>query len=418
MEEVIDPSYFDICNDINANLGVFCRRVGIFDRKERKVKVLQLTAHFSPNIGGVETHLNDLVKALINRGWEVFVLTYRPLTTDAKWKMYEKDKGVEIFRIPWLPNLFYNLIKYPVLEFLYLLPGLFFVAPLVILVKNPSVIHVHGLVAGLVGVFWGRIFGKKVIISTHSIYHFPPQGLYRNFVKWIFKTADIVMGLSNQAVSEIKSLAPGADIRKFTYWIDLNKFKVQPIRQAQGERSKFKVKKQLGWDDKFTVLFVGRVVEEKGVNELLESVKTWNENINLKIIGSGPLEEEVRKAASKYKNVEFIGIIDQNKLPLYYSGSDILIVPSVSDEGFGRVILEALACGTPIIGANRGAIPEAMDKTVGKFIDVTPNNIKISVEYFYSNRGELKKLSLVCRNFAERRYSEKNVEKIIKAYTG
>lgn len=365
------------------------------------MKVLQLTAHFSPNIGGVETHLNDLVKALINRGWEVFVLTYRPLTTDAKWKMYEKDKGVEIFRIPWLPNLFYNLIKYPVLEFLYLLPGLFFVAPLVILVKNPSVIHVHGLVAGLVGVFWGRIFGKKVIISTHSIYHFPPQGLYRNFVKWIFKTADIVMGLSNQAVSEIKSLAPGADVRKFTYWIDLNKFKVQI--------AKLKVKK-------FTVLFVGRLIEEKGILELLQAAKIWNKSINLVIIGSGPLEENIKYQILNTKNINFLGKVDNDKLPLYYSSADVLIVPSIHEEGFGRVILEALACGTPIIGANRGAIPEAMDESVGKLIGISDENIKNAVEYFFENSDALKKLKGNCREFAERRYSESNVETIIRSY--
>lgn len=358
------------------------------------MKVLQLTAHFPPNVGGVETHLSDLVKALVKRDWEVFVLTYRPLTTDAKWNIYEKEKKVEIFRVPWLPNLFYQLIKYPALEFLYLLPGLFFTAPLVIFFKNPDIVHAHGLVAGFVGVFWGKLFGKRVIISTHSIYNFPKKGFYKNFVKWIFNNTDIALGLSSQAVSEIKSLAPGADARQFTYWIDLNKFKVQ--------RAKLKVKK-------FTVLFVGRLIEEKGILELMQAAKVWNKNITLRIIGSGPLEKEIQSSI-------YLGRVDYDQLPLYYSAADVLIVPSVHEEGFGRVILEALACGTPIIGANRGAIPEAMDESVGKLIDVSPRNIKNAVEYFFKNRDKLKKLARNCRAFAERRYSEKNVEKIIGAY--
>ena len=54
-------------------------------------KVLQLTVHFSPNIGGVETHLDDLVKALVKRKWEVFVLAYQPLVAKKGWKLYEKD---------------------------------------------------------------------------------------------------------------------------------------------------------------------------------------------------------------------------------------------------------------------------------------------------------------------------------------
>lgn len=360
------------------------------------MKVLQLTAHFPPNMGGVETHLGDMVKTLVKRNWKVTVLTYRPLTTGAKWNIYEKNEDIDIFRIPWLPNLFYKLVKYPALEFLYLLPGLFFAAPFVIFFKNPDVVHAHGLVAGFSGVFWGKLFGKRVIISTHSIYHFPPQGLYRNFVKWIFNNADIALGLSSQAVSEIKSLAPGADVRKFTYWIDLNKFKSQ----------KSKVKSQ-----KFQVLFVGRLVEEKGILQLLQAAKMWNKNIALRIIGSGPLEKEIPSSI-------YLGKIDNDKLPLYYSAADVLIVPSIHEEGFGRVILESLACGTPVIGSSRGAIPEAMDKSVGKLIDVSPLNIKNAVEYFFENPKELNKLRVNARKFARNRYSEENVNKIIKSYTG
>lgn len=371
------------------------------------MRVLQLSAHFPPNVGGVETHLDDLVKALVKRSWEVFVLTYRPLTTDVKWNIYEKEKKVEILRIPWLPNLFYKLVKAPILEFIYLFPGLFLATPFVLFLKKVDVIHAHGLVAGFVGVMWGKVLNKKVIISTHSIYSFPKQGIYRKFAGWIFGNADFCLGLSKQAAEEISSLGISPQkVSNFTYWIDLDKFK--KLKDA---------KKILGWQDKFVVLFVGRLVEDKGVNELLQSVKTWNRNIYLKIIGSGPLEEEVKRIEAKYKNVDFLGIIDQDKLPLYYSGSDILIVPSVSEEGFGRVILESLSCGTPVIGSRRGAISEAMDDSVGKLINVSPENIKDAVEYFFKNPDVSEKMKENCRKFAERRYSEENVQTIIKLYS-
>ncbi len=375
------------------------------------MKILQITAHFRPNIGGVETHLNDLCNSLVKRKFEVTVLTYRPLETKSEWQVIEKEKNLIIIRIPWLPHLFYKLVKMPVLEFLYLLPGLFFATPFVLLLRRIQVIHAHGLVAGFVGVFWGKVFNKRIVISTHSIYSFPRAGIYHRFVTRIFKNASFCLGLSKQAAEEIRTL--GISPRKvsdFIYWIDLNKFKVQSV--------KCKVKKQLGWDDKFTVLFVGRLVEEKGILLLLESVKQWNQAINLKIIGSGPLEEAVKEAALKYDNVEFLGMVDQDRLPLYYSGSDIFIVPSVSEEGFGRVILESLACGTPVIGASKGGIPEALDESVGKLIDISADSIKDAVIFFYENRDKLKKLANNSRKFAERRYSEENVEKIIKAYKG
>lgn len=370
------------------------------------MKVLQISAHFRPNIGGVETHLSDLVRILVEKGWEVLVLTYKPLTTKVSARIYERDRLLTIIRIPWFTDLFYKLVHYPVLEFLYLLPGLFFITPFLIISNNPDVIHTHGLVAGFVGVFWGKIFGKRAIVSTHSIYSFPKHGIYRGFVKLIFENADFCMGLSKQSAREIKSL--GVDeskVTNFTYWIDLEKFR--KVNEA---------KEKLGWKEKFIVLFVGRLIPEKGIEELLESVRVWDKNINLKIIGSGPLENRVRKVALKLSNVDFIEGIDSFNLPIYYSGSDLLIVPSVSEEGFGRVILESLACGTPVIGARRGGIPEALDETVGTIIDINPESIRKAVQYFYKSKNELKKLAKNCRKFAERRYSEKNADTIIKAY--
>lgn len=370
------------------------------------MKILQLSAHFKPNIGGVETHLSDLVEFLTKKGWEVLVLAYKPLTTNVHAKIYEKKGLLTIVRIPWLRGLFYKLVKYPMLEFIYLLPGLFIATPFLLILTNPGVIHAHGLVAGFVGVFWGKLFGKKVIISTHSIYGFPKRGIYRNFVSFLFNNANYSLGLSKQATDEIESLGIGKKkVKKFTYWVNLENFK---------EIDKAKTK--LGWRKKFIVLFVGRLIPEKGVKLLLESVKSWDKKIGLKIIGGGPLENLVKNAALKIQNVDFIGAVDSNNLPIYYCGSDLLVVPSIHEEGFGRVILEALACGTPVIGARRGAILEAMDQTVGKIIDISPENIRRTVEYFYTYRDQLSKLAKNCRKFAERRYSEKNAEAITRLY--
>jgi len=368
------------------------------------LRILQLTAHFKPNIGGVETHLSDLVDILIKQNWKVIVLTYNPLATKARSKIYERNQALTIIRLPWFSGLFYRLIKYPILEFLYLLPGLFLATPIVMMIKNPDIIHAHGLVTGFVGVFWGKLLRKKVIISIHSIYSFPKSGLYRRFVTLIFKNANYCLALSNQSGNEISSLGINkSQIKVFTYWIDLHKFK-----KVMGAKAK------LGWSNEFVVLFVGRLIPEKGLEVLLESVESWNKEIKLKIIGSGPLETKVRKVASQLQNVDFIEGIDSNNLPVYYSGSDLLIVPSISEEGFGRVIIEALACGTPVIGANRGAIPEAMDETVGKLIDINPDNIEKAVDNFFESKNELRKLAKNCRTFAERRYSEKNADTIIE----
>lgn len=371
------------------------------------MKILQLSVHYSPNVGGVETHLSDLVAGLAKRGHNIFVLSYQPLVAKVSWKMIEKIRQITIFRIPYLPGFFYKLVKNPLLEFIYLIPGLFIITPCVLIFFKPDVIHTHGLVAGYAGVFWGKIFRTKVITTTHSIYHFPKSGLYRTFSKWIFNNSHHVLTLSKQSKKEIERLGVSSGkIVVFTYWVDLNKFR--PIENA---------KKRLGWKSKCSVLYVGRLVEEKGILILLESLKSWNKDINLAIVGIGPLEKKVSEFQSSNTNLKYYGGVQNGKLPLYYSAADIVIIPSIHEEGFGRVILESLACGTPVIAANRGAIPEAMDDSVGRLIDISANTISKTVNDLYTSPRTLERLSRKIRNYALKRFSSENLNIIIKTYT-
>lgn len=369
------------------------------------MNILQLTSHFSPNVGGVETHLDDLVKALVKRNHKVFVLTYRPLTTKTSWNIFEKRKNIKIFRIPWFPGFFYSLVHNPAIEFLYLVPGLFLVTPFVLLSEHIEVIHAHGLVAGFVGVFWGKMFHKRVAISTHNIYHFPKQGLYSSFVRWIFNGAQIVLCLSKQSAQEVQQLGVSEKkVSVFTYWIDLEKFK-----HIADAKQKVHISKQ------FTILFVGRLIKEKGVLQLLEAARKLKGKVQVLIAGTGPLEEVVVQAQQQGV-VTYVGKISQENLPLYYSAADVLIVPSVHEEGFGRVMLESLACGTPVIAAKRGGIVEAISEKVGYLIDITPENIKKVVEYCNNHRVELENKSKEAIVFARHKYSEENIDTILSSY--
>ncbi|MBI2596876.1 glycosyltransferase family 4 protein [Candidatus Daviesbacteria bacterium] len=372
------------------------------------MKVLQLTVHLFPNIGGVETHLNDLFIALIKRGWKVVVLTYQPLSTNTDWKVVEKNGELTILRMPWLRGFFEKLVHHPVIEFIYLVPGLFLITPFLIIFYRPNVIHAHGISAAVSAVCWGNIFRIRTVVSLHSLYSFPKSGMYHDFVQFLLKKSDFVLSLSKKSNQEVRLL--GIDDKKtavFTYWINLQRFKYTPD-----------AKKKLGWERKFIVLFVGRLIEEKGIKPLVEAAYLWNNKINLVVIGSGSMEEYVLKKAKERTNIFFIGKVNQNDLQIYYSAADCVIVPSVSEEGFGRVIIESLSCNTPVIASDRGATREAMDETVGEFIDVSPENIKQAVEQLYKNPQKLKDYAKRTRKFVERRYSENNVQTITEAYKG
>lgn len=372
------------------------------------MKVLQLTCHFVPNLGGVETHLSDLVLELARRDFKIFVLSYRPLATKTEWKLYEKQKNLFILRIPWISGWFYRLVKNPILEFLYLVPGLFIITPFVLLLFRPRIIHSHGLAAGTAAVFWGKIFKKRVIVTTHSIYHFPEKGLYRDFVRWLFKSADHILALSNQSKKEIESLGiPPKKISVFTYWVDQKHFR--PLNKEE-QREKYKLGKS------FIILFVGRLIAEKGILVLLDAFKQLRGDMKLLVAGDGPLRDTVAEYAKAKNDVLYLGRVEQENLPFLYNASDVLAVPSVHEEGFGRVILESLSCGMPVIASNRGGIREAMDESVGRLITVNAENLVLALKEFYNKRELFRKKREKIASYAKKRFGSDNIDVIINAY--
>lgn len=125
----------------------------------------------------------------------------------------------------------------------------------------------------------------------------------------------------------------------------------------------------------FVVLFVGRLVWEKGITFLLFAMHNVIKDIPnayLLIVGKGPLEKFLIKQAQKLgieKNVKFLGFIDYNKMPTYYNLADVLCLPSIPmptwQEQFGYVMFEAMACGKPVIASTTGAIPEFITPETG-----------------------------------------------------
>ena len=373
---------------------------------------LLLTSPFRPNIGGVETHLDDLISEGTKKGISFTVITYQPLVTNTTGVFKEKGKGLTVYRIPWLRmNLFLILEKFPAFEFAYLFPGIFLGGLIYLLfnLRKVDVIHAQGLVAGAAGFFLAKIFRKKIIISTHSIYNFPRKSLYSRFVKFIFSNSNSILTLSEQSKKEVLSLGvPENKVSVFTYWVDQRKF----YPKGKG-LSRKKLKLPL---NKFICLFVGRLVAVKGVKELMDAAIDTKEDILFLVAGSGPMENFVKAVSTKHSNVIFLGPINNSDLPFYYSAADVLIVPSTHEEGFGRVIIEALSCGLPVIGSRRGAIPEAMNEKVGIFIDVSPKKIKNTLERLESNPERLLTMRESARKFALDKYSADNASLITQHY--
>lgn len=372
--------------------------------------VLIVTSHYPPNIGGVESHLQALVSSLTRKKWKVIISTYKPLASPKAVPFREERDRLIIYRFPWISfNIFHWLTPYPALEFLFLFPGLFLMT-LLILIKHPfiNVIHCQGLIPSAVGAFMKSIFRKKMVVSTHNLYFFPKEGLYPYFARLFFSQADKILTPTHFARRELLKIGISArKVSVFSYWIDLKKFR--PL-------SKEKTKRILGWN-KNSVLFVGRLIETKGVNIVLQLAKKIK-SLNFYILGNGPLKETVIKEAQSNENLQFLGRVENTKLNIYYAAADLTLVPSLVDEGFGFVVMESLACGTPVVASERGGLQESVNTKTGILVQPNLESFSKIVNSLFKDRIILNNLTKNTGKFARDNFGEKNIKVIIDAYEG
>lgn len=117
----------------------------------------------------------------------------------------------------------------------------------------------------------------------------------------------------------------------------------------------------------FVVGYVGRLVEEKGLLDLVDALQWCDASVNLLFVGSGELREKLEARASQLDSstrVRFIDAVPAAQLPPIMNALDVFALPSRTTaswkEQFGRVIIEAHACEVPVIGSSSGAIPEVV----------------------------------------------------------
>lgn len=372
--------------------------------------VLIITSHYPPNVGGIESHLQALVGGLVKRCLNVLVSTYQPLASERKVSFRENYGRLTIFRMPWLGfNLVHRLYNYPFFEFIYLFPGLFAMSFFVAFKyrKSIDVIHCQGLVPIAVGVVLGRLFSRKVVGSIHNLYFFPISGLYPLFSKLIFDLADLILVPTNISREELIRIGvSAAKINFFKYWIDLSQFRPADKR---------KLRSDFGWN-RFTIFFVGRLIETKGISLLLEVAKSLEFGAQFVIAGTGPLQDSVMAYEKRHANLCYLGRVENATLPSYYSACDLVVVPSLVDEGFGFVVMEAVACGTPVLASNKGGLSDAVSSATGRLVCPSSRCFLREIRRFLKDPSILRRLSKGSRKYAEKNFSERNIQHILEAY--
>lgn len=241
-------------------------------------------------------------------------------------------------------------------------------------------------------------------------------GMYRHFLR----TARGLNGAvaDGKGVAERLSSAMNADIPTIHGLVDIEKF--HPVDDKTVLRQQCNVPQ-----DSLVFLFAGYLVKEKGVHELIEAfsrLQDQHPGVILIMCGNGAEYQKLLKTISERNltnSVFLTGAVDPAAMHRWLQMSDLFVLPTYN-EGMPNVVMEAMACGLPVISTNVGGLPEAVGSCGGAVL-IEPKNIEQLVSAMAQLAGDSEKRKLmgrVARQTAERKFGARtNAEKLL-AYLG
>ncbi len=179
----------------------------------------------------------------------------------------------------------------------------------------------------------------------------PGFAIPRRLIRWAVRRAGACISVSRALADELVSLgAAKASLHVLRNGVDLERFRPMEIKTARAN---------LGWPDQPTLLAVGNLLENKGHHLSIEALRQLPQ-YRLMIVGKGPERQALESLATRLgvaERVVFAGEIPQSELYRYFSAVDASILASAR-EGWPNVLLESMACGTPVIATRVWGTPE------------------------------------------------------------
>lgn len=279
---------------------------------------------------------------------------------------YNHFNDIEVYR----PKLF----VLPIGDRLFFRAIIFFLVslPLVIRLRRKfcfDLIHAHMAgPAGFAAVLLGMIFREPVIVTAHGsdIHSFPKHFFLKQLVIFTLKRASWIVAVSRSLKDLILKM------------VTMQK-KLSIIRNGSRQETffpidKIKTRRSLNLPvEKKIILFIGSLIPRKAVDVLLRAFACMNKkDVILLLIGKGDSELELKDLTKELHietHVRFIGSKKHDEIPLWLNACDVFCLPS-HREGFPTVIVEAFACGRPVVATKVDGVPEAItNDTVGTLVE-------------------------------------------------
>jgi len=338
-------------------------------------RICLVTHYFPPHKGGIEQVSYEQSKRLTESGYQIDVLTSK-----FEGRNTNPIKGIKIHHYPSLNVAKRFGVPYPIISFKAY-------KTFTQLIKKCDLVHAHGHVymssymAGMVA----KKYKKPFIVTQHNTF-IDYQSLLNiieqlnDFIigKSVLKHANKVITVSKETMKYVLKL--GADKTKTSViynGVDIHYFR--PVNKRKS-REKLGLPK-----NRKIILSVRRLVYKNGLDTLIESVPLLTRDhpdLLFLVAGKGPsrkLIEDRIKELGIDNNVKLTGFVPDRLLPVYYDAADYFILPSASGEGLPLVLLEAMACGLPVIATTVGGTPEII-KHMKNGVLVPPRNPEAMAE--------------------------------------
>jgi glycosyltransferase involved in cell wall biosynthesis len=289
------------------------------------MKVLIPIPHYYPIIGGLETWTKNIAERLSNRA-DIYIVTGKVKNQPDK----EVSAGVNIFRTSLfsISNLSYSSKLYILAS----LPFIFLKSISLIKKEKVDIIHCQGFLSSLLGFCLHILFRIPYIVTVQRL-----EGRSNLLKNFIYKKASLCIAAS-LAIKNNFSAVGVKNTEVIPNGIDLKRFEGLKLFRPK----------------EFTVITVARLEEVKGIEHLIKAV----DNFNLVIIGEGSKRKCLEALVEELhleNRVKFLGEIPNNDIPANLKKAHCFCLPSLS-EGFGIVILEAMAAGLPVVATRVGGI--------------------------------------------------------------
>lgn len=267
-----------------------------------------------------------------------------------------------------------------------------------------DVIHAHWILPqGFVALVVGRMRGIPVVITTHGSDVFALRGRLWTWLKRLTMRGAAAVAVNSSATeAAVRAIAPGLrDLRRIPMGVAKPSV-VVPRVQGDGP----------------VLLFVGRLVAQKGVADLLQALAIlsvdWPTACAV-ILGDGPERAHLEKRAKDLKideRVRFVGNVDPVRVPGYLASADVFVAPAKATsegaaEGQGLAIIEAMLAGLPVVASRSGGVVDAVrQEETGLLVDEdAPAQIAAAVARLLQDRSLAKRLSTQAQTMAAETYT-------------